>query len=549
VNKRTKFLLGIGVIAALVIAFQVAAFAVHDTGVFELDGNATNDPNVDGDDWDNSTAKTFVAEPNLNATIFTGGGSKDPQDISKWAWKDGAGGLPDKDNLLDAYAARYTDDNGDELLYFGADRYDNSGDAHMGFWFLQDEVALGTNSIGGGTGFTGVHTEGDVLVVTNFSNGGTTSTITVYEWNTACTKAGVQVDHDNDDTTPDLTCGDANLLILGTSDAALCSDLLADDPFCGIVNSGTITLPWSFNDKTPGGTTNSALQGEFFEGGLNLTELGLADECFSTFAVETRSSTSTTATLKDFILGEFENCESTIKTQASGSGTVAPGTLVTDTATITGAGTSPLIDPTGTVDFFLCGPSTTADFPDCSTGGTDAGTDKPLAGGTNTTDGISTAQSDAVNTATSPLTPGKYCFAADYSGDDNYEGGRHTNTDPASTTGGECFTVSQPTSITTDQSWLPQDSATVTPANTAGTVVFSLYENGTCSGTAARTFEDTSAPYATDNTTYVTTSTTISWSATFDPSGNEDPSTTTRCERSDLTINNSASDFPPPASP
>jgi hypothetical protein len=50
VNKRTKFLLGIGVIATLVIGFQVAAYAVHDIGVFELDGNATDDPAVEGDD-------------------------------------------------------------------------------------------------------------------------------------------------------------------------------------------------------------------------------------------------------------------------------------------------------------------------------------------------------------------------------------------------------------------------------------------------------------------------------------------------------------------
>jgi hypothetical protein len=50
VSKRTTFLLGIGVIAALVIGWQVAAFAVHDTGAFELDGNATNAAATPGDD-------------------------------------------------------------------------------------------------------------------------------------------------------------------------------------------------------------------------------------------------------------------------------------------------------------------------------------------------------------------------------------------------------------------------------------------------------------------------------------------------------------------
>jgi hypothetical protein len=116
--------------------------------------------------------------------------------------------------------------------------------------------------------------------------------------------------------------------------------------------------------------------------------------------------------------------------------------------------------------------------------------------------------------------------------------------------------VKDTSSIRTEQSWLPQDKAIVTTAGgtaVAGTVVFSLYENGTCSGTAARTFTDstvsTGGVFETNNTTYETASKTISWSATFTPSDTNavQGSTTTRCERSDLTINNSASDFPPPA--
>src|SRR6185503_13332451 len=59
-------------------------------------------------DTTGATAVDWVAELNLNATIFTGGGSKDPIDVNQWAWKDGAGGLPDKDNLLHSFAARYS---------------------------------------------------------------------------------------------------------------------------------------------------------------------------------------------------------------------------------------------------------------------------------------------------------------------------------------------------------------------------------------------------------------------------------------------------------
>ncbi|MBO0885300.1 MAG: hypothetical protein J2P17_34210, partial [Mycobacterium sp.] len=207
-----------------------SASAVHDTGAFELDGNATNNPAVPGDDWDNvchqvlgtdcstsndtsasggATATDWVSEPNVNSTIFTGGGSKDPQDINQWAWKDGAGGLPDKDNLLHSMAARYNTTEGD-VLFFGSDRLDNSGDAQQGFWFFQNSIGLSGTS----NGFTGVHKTGDLLVVTDFSNGGSTSTITIYSWDPTCKKTtGSTVGK----------CGDANLRIQGTSTSANCA--------------------------------------------------------------------------------------------------------------------------------------------------------------------------------------------------------------------------------------------------------------------------------------------------------------------------------------
>src|SRR5947209_7613180 len=114
-RRRWLFLatlvLSVGALGAFVVS---NALAVHDTTAFELDGNATNNPAVLGDDWDNvchqvmgtdcsttnntsgASAVDWVAEPNLNASVFTGGGSKDPQDINNWLWKDGSS--PDKDN-------------------------------------------------------------------------------------------------------------------------------------------------------------------------------------------------------------------------------------------------------------------------------------------------------------------------------------------------------------------------------------------------------------------------------------------------------------------
>jgi hypothetical protein len=361
-KKRTWRVAVAGAAALLVMTVGIPmALAVHDTGAFELDGNAVNGT-APGDDWDNvchqvtgtdcsttsnttgATAVDWVAEPNLNATIFTGGGSKDPQDINNWAWKDGAGGLPDKDNLLHSFAARYTTSAG-EVLFFGSDRLDNSGDAQQGFWFFQNSIALGSNSVGGGTGFTGVHKEGDLLVVTDFSNGGTTSTITVYAWDPTCKKTtGSTVG----------TCGDANLRIKATSTSANCGSASANDSFCGIVNptNGTIA-PWPYTDKSGNSTY---LQGEFFEGGVNLTALGLGDRCFASVGSETRSSTSTTAVLKDFILGGFGKCGSSVTTQSSvtGSTSIGNGSVsVSDSATVT---VTNITTWNGTMQFHLRGP-------------------------------------------------------------------------------------------------------------------------------------------------------------------------------------------------
>src|SRR5215213_10105300 len=387
-GRRRRF--GIGVTAAVGLAgvLAISAFAVHNTGAFELDGNAVNGA-APGDDWDNvchevtitndttnsipnqcvnaantngATAVSWSAELNLNSTIFTGGGSKDPIDINQWAWKDGAGGLPDKDNLLHDFAARYSlapsttcPSTGTtcEVLYFGSDRYDNSGDAQQGFWFFQNEISLGSASVGGGTSFNGLHKNGDLLVISDFSNGGTTSSITVYAWNTTCTKANQVLANGH-------TCGDANLEQLASSTNANCAATHGD--FCGIVNptNGT-TAPWTSLDKSG---NNSYLQGEFYEGGINLSALKLGDRCFSSVASETRSSTSTTAVLKDFILGKFGSCTtSLVTTPGDGSGTALTGPLtipkdpndaaisVRDRAAVSVTGTTSFA---GSVAFFLC---------------------------------------------------------------------------------------------------------------------------------------------------------------------------------------------------
>src|SRR5439155_22599360 len=135
------------------------------------------------------------------------------------------------------------------------------------------------------------------------------------------------------------------------SPAANCATAAAGAAFCGLVNPGPghTAAPWAFTDKSG---NSDYINGELYEGGVNLSTLGLSGECFSSVASETRSSTSTTATLKDFILGQFPPCGPGITTQASEDQAtpVLPCHAVHDTATITVTGASGAKpDPTGTV--------------------------------------------------------------------------------------------------------------------------------------------------------------------------------------------------------
>ena len=195
-----------------------AVLAVHDDGVFELEANAvtandcTNPPTnnspagceprnpqsqVGGEDWDlvyagtdTADATAFTEDLTLSGGIAGAGDSilsqdtKDIQAIAAWTWKQTATtSVQDKADIEHAFAAQY-----DDHLYFGADRYSNSGDTVMGFWFFRTEVGkIGPDAAGNGT-FTGAHTarsateRGDVLIVSDFRQGGKAPQIQVYEW-------------------------------------------------------------------------------------------------------------------------------------------------------------------------------------------------------------------------------------------------------------------------------------------------------------------------------------------------------------------------------
>lgn len=526
------------------------ALAVHNDNLFELDtstdatlcdplpapcGNADtqDDPAGGADDWanvyksftglgsagpDDAFARTFITDPVSAAenSYYTGGGSKDVNDIPQWSYATANDPVPDKDDIANAFAAAYRDADNHTVFYFGMDRYDNNGDAEAGFWFFKSPVSLGANGK-----FTGVHTVGDVLVLANWGGSNPVGEITVYHW-----------------------VGGKNPLVLDfDSLAADCATADTNDNICATVNRENDDPEWPFLDKS-GSTVIRPL--ELFEAGIDLNAVLGQESCFSTFLASTRSSHSTTAQLKDFALGSFEQCTPTLTTtpSAGSGGTVTPGTSVTDTLVVQGQGLAVPPTPSGTATFFLCGPIASGL---CETGGTNIGTgtladSSPPAG-------EATAVSPAVNTAASPLAPGRYCFRAEWPGDTNYKPVAPATKFVHFGTGNvECFNVSDTSTTTSVQTWLPNDSATVTSAGGSalnGTLSFTLYSGGTCSGTvlrSAETFTLTNAASpatrtTTNSTVSVTASTTVSWLVTF-TSSNANVSGSSHCETTVLTITN-----------
>src|SRR5829696_8446911 len=269
-------------------AIPSGALAVHTEGLFELDRDAVDNPLVPGDDWSNvylglggffssSFVPQSVEGTGFDQTFFTGGGSKDVNDINEWS-STTTDQTPDKDQIQNSYAAAYTK-GGDTFVYFGMDRFATEGTADIGFWFFQSPVSLNAD----GT-FNGVHTVGDILVLSEFTNGGSVNTITVYKW---------------------VGGNDPLELIASGVD---CSSTAAGDEVCATVNNAPIVSPWPYTSK--GGTAGIIPSDAFFEGGVNLNDLFATQDlpCFSTFLAETRSSSSLSAQLKDFALGEINTC-------------------------------------------------------------------------------------------------------------------------------------------------------------------------------------------------------------------------------------------------
>ena len=364
-------------------AFSLLPAAGDIDATFQIDGNSVVPAPPPPDDWNDvnpttdpacdlttgngvftgpsnaygttSTAEisTFVVDTCANDQIFTQGGSKDFNDIGDWMHTTGS--VPDKDEIVHAYAAKYTaPTNGDVILAFGGDRFAVNGDANIGFWFFQNAVA----PVAGGT-FSGTHAVNDIFVLSAFTGGGGTSTVRLLIWvggapggaATYCAGLGGSIDPKSD--TGAFPQGSLCEIPVGDNAKAVVNPdqnpaTKAKDP---------ITVGWPYTPK--GGPTCATgpcpvQPGAFFEGAVDLTALvpAIAGECLSSFMLETRSSQDVDAVLKDFAQGSFNTCVSFECSKVVAPAAVCSGTPVDYTYTFHNTGAVPvtvdLVDDNGT---------------------------------------------------------------------------------------------------------------------------------------------------------------------------------------------------------
>ncbi len=332
--------------------------------------------------FDAGFARDFIPGSTGDNSSFTGGGSKDISDVSAWACKSEAN-TTDKGDIQNAYAAVATDPvTGNLLLYFGMEKNAPNGNNNMGVWFLQDgSVGCDGTGVGGnGKAFAGNHLDGDILLVAAFTNGGSTPTISAYQW---------------------IDDGASGHLSAVLDTGGKC-DTSGSEDLCAITNNGgSVTTPWQTTNKgsiTPQNKTGQGVTlnaNQFYEGAVDLTANHLDQDsngdpvCVNRFLFNTRSSQESTASLYDFAAGDVQTCFSPslttllkkdvapagpgaedVSLPAAGNHTVTLPASVYDTSNLTGG----VADPTGTITYSLWTDNT------CAT----ASTDPTFTGGTNT---------------------------------------------------------------------------------------------------------------------------------------------------------------------
>jgi hypothetical protein len=320
------------------------------------------------------------------------------------------------------------------------------------------ELNKGTNGICPGTTNQLERSAGDKLIAIDYLNGGTKVQFHVLTWVTsgACFVGK--------DTAP---CWGATVETLAANAAE------------GLVNQAAIAA-------SDNGINGLALvTGQFAEFGVDLTAAGIipANSCqaFPQTIWESRSSGSSFVSSTEDVSVEHHTigngCTSAVSTNPQSStdnstftnlannASLSSGTFVRDQATVTVSGVSIW---GGNVDFYLC-KSTTSTLTSCDPSGSNA-----------TQIGGDVAVSNTSATATSTSTQvsaGSYCWAAKFTPDTSSSS---AGVPSSSSTTGECFSVTAPTSIATNPWFYPQDRAVISASsggNLAGSVSFKLFDN------------------------------------------------------------------------
>jgi hypothetical protein len=477
VRKRTIGLLLLAATALATVAFMGLATASTPTCTntqslvgsrFEIDTNANtavNGPGAGCLDWEsasvlptapNGTLATNdilardeddsfgqgTAEDNPNPTVVTGSIP------------------PNKSNLL--RFGVFTEQGGDtvgkylELYWTRANT--PSGTTNMDFELNKNfcdpaaptaaTCALnGPNNAPDSVRLTPNRETGDKLITYDLSKGGTVPSISIRTWN---------------DTTA--AWGPATL-ISGTGNAA-CVPATGANCARGSVNT---------TDFTPSAATGIGARDAFTfgEAAIDFDALFSGNTCgkFGSAYLKSRSSDSFTSEIKDFIKPEQVNISNCTTLTTAATATATLGSPIKDTATLTGATTTPVAG--GTMSFKVYGPFTGAVADDVC----DAAHDVTPASGFSLIPLVG-PDANGTYTATSPnFTPtavGRYQWVASYTGDAN---------NAASTTlckdANEASIVTQPaSSLTTAQRYIPQDTATLTGTGTYnGELVFNLFRS------------------------------------------------------------------------
>jgi hypothetical protein len=177
VRKRTKFLLGIGVIATLVFGLQLVAAALPNSNFEITDGNLAVNGAAGSLDWANVTQDRKTDTASGQGDNAFAEGTKEDDAVPTI----GAGGVPPEKSDLTEFGVFFEKNGANEFLNMYWTRVQEpNGTTNMDFEFNQSST-LSAN------GVTPVRTAGDALIMYDLSKGGTTPTLWLSRWVTTGT--------------------------------------------------------------------------------------------------------------------------------------------------------------------------------------------------------------------------------------------------------------------------------------------------------------------------------------------------------------------------